>query len=183
MRIFKTILTTAVALTALGTVSWGDGLSATQKASIEGKIKVLSRWSTDPMLVAAVKEQNAKPRADAKDMTNEKWKSLTIMDPLVRSFGKTPLALNMKAKKEEFITECFVSAADGTKVAFFAKTTNWTHAGKDKHKVPMSGKPYIGPLEIDESTGLQQVQVGLPVLDGGTPIGSIVFGMNAVSLK
>jgi hypothetical protein len=47
----------------------------------------------------------------------------------------------------------------------------------------MAGKTWIGPVEVDESTGLQQVQVALPVLDGGKPIGSIVLGLSVAKLK
>jgi hypothetical protein len=36
---------------------------------------------------------------------------------------------------------------------------------------------------VDESTGQQQVQVGLPVLDGGKPVGSVVFGLSVSRLK
>ena len=62
-------------------------------------------------------------------------------------------------------------------MAFLSKTTSWSHADKDKHKVPMSGKTFIGPVALDESTGVQMIQIGLPVLDGGRPIGSIVLGL------
>jgi hypothetical protein len=68
-------------------------------------------------------------------------------------------------------------------VAFLSKTTSWSHADKDKHKIPMTGKTWSGPVEIDESTGQQQVQVALPVLDGGKPIGSIVFGLAVSKLR
>jgi len=70
-----------------------------------------------------------------------------------------------------------VSAADGTKVAFFAKTSSWSHKGKAKHEQPMQGKDWTGSVEVDESTGAEQIQIGLPVLDGGKPIGSVVIGL------
>ena len=40
-----------------------------------------------------------------------------------------------------------------------------------KHEVPMSGKTWIGTVKLDDSTGLQMIQVALPVLDGVKPIG------------
>jgi len=153
------------------------------KAKIEAKVKELSAWSTDADIVAAVKAHNTNPPADAKAMTNEKWRQLTLLDPFVRSFSRNPAAMAVKAKKPEWISECFVSGADGTKVALLSKTTSWSHADKDKHKTPMAGKTWIGPVEVDESTGLQQVQVALPVLDGGKPIGSIVFGLSVAKIK
>jgi hypothetical protein len=49
--------------------------------------------------------------------------------------------------------------------------------------MPMAGKLYYGPVEVDESSGQQQVQVGFPVLDGTKPIGSIVVGLAIARLK
>jgi len=67
-------------------------------------------------------------------------------------------------------------------VAFLAKTTNWCHKGKPKFDVPMTDKTWQGPVEVDESTGVQQVQLGVPVLDGGKPIGVLVVGISLSKL-
>lgn len=147
------------------------------QAKVNAKIKQVQAWSTDPTVVAAVKAHNSNPPAEDKAMTNAKWAELTVLDPFVRSFTRNPLGTYLKTRKDEQIAECFVSGADGTKVAFLSKTTSWSHADKDKHKVPMSGKTFIGPVALDESTGVQMIQIGLPVLDGGRPIGSIVLGL------
>ena len=164
----------------------GSGFSQTipleLKANFDKKLKQLQSWSTDPVIVSAVKAHNAKPSPEDKAMTNDKWSKLTVADPYVRSFSKNPLGTYLKTKKDEAISECFVSGADGTKVAFLSKTTFWSHADKDKHKVPMTGKTYIGPIGLDESTGLQEIQVGLPVLDNGKPIGSVVIGITVSNL-
>lgn len=164
----------------------GTGFSQTippeVKANLDKKIKLLQSWSTDAVIVAAVKAHNSNPPAEDKAMTNEKWSKLTVIDPYVRSFSKNALGVYLKTKKDDEISECFVSGADGTKVAFLMKTSNWSHADKDKHKVPMTGKTYIGPVALDESTGLQQIQVGLPVLDNGKPIGSVVVGITVSKL-
>ena len=74
-------------------------------------------------------------------------------------------------------------STDGTKAAFLSKTTGWSHKGKPKHDLPMSGKSWQGPVEVDESTGLQQVQVAVPVLDGGKPVGSLVVGLSLSKLR
>lgn len=163
--------------------TFGQTLTPEIKSKVDAKAKQLQSWSTDPAIVSAVKAHNASPPADDKGMTNEKWKGLNILDPFVRSFSRNPLGVYLKSKQDEQVSECFVSGADGTKVAFIAKTTFWSHADKDKHKVPMTGKTWIGPAEVDESTGQMQVQVGLPVLDGGKPIGSIIVGLSVAKLK
>jgi hypothetical protein len=172
-----------LALGALAAGAWGQTLSPQIKASAEARAKQLQALSTDPTVVAAVKAYNASPSAEAKAMTNEKWKGLSILDPFVRSLSRNSLAAYLKTKKDDSMAECFVSGADGGKVAFLSKTSSWSHKGKDKHSVPMSGRIYYGPLEVDESSGAQVVQIGLPVLDGGKPIGSIVVGLVAARLK
>ncbi|HLP09653.1 MAG TPA: hypothetical protein VK178_15930 [Opitutaceae bacterium] len=153
------------------------------QTKIDHEIDAAKTLAADPAIVAAVQAHNAAPSADAAAMTQEKWKSLTLLDPFVRSFSKNPAGEVLKAQKSAFISEAFLSGADGTKVAFLAKPSNWSHRGKAKHDVPMSGKVWQGEIEVDESTGLQQVQVAVPVLDGATPIGSLVVGLSVTKLR
>ena len=159
-----------------------EPLSPELKAKVEAKLQALKAWGSDPAIVNAVKAYNAAPPADTKAMTNEKWKTLTVLDPFVRAYTKNATAEALKAKREVMITEAFVSGADGCKVAFLGKTTYWTHKGKDKHQVPMTGATWIGPVEQDESSGAKQGQVSFPVLDNGKPIGSVVIGLGASKL-
>jgi len=152
------------------------------KVNVESKAKQLLAWGSDPKIVAAVKAHNTSQSEAEKSMTNEKWKSLTLLDPLVRSYSKNELAQYIKTKVDDSIAEAFVSGADGTKVAFLSKPTSWSHKGKDKHDAPMSGKTWYGQVEVDQSSGAQQIQLGIPVLDGGKPIGSIVIGLKVTKL-
>jgi len=157
---------------------------AEMQAKLSAEIKQLEAFSTDPLVVSAVKSYNATaPSAEAKGMTNEKWHSLTLFDPFVRAIGKSPLSEYLKTKRDDEIAKIFVSGADGGKVGFDAKTEHWTHKGMPKHEVPMGGKMWTGGVKLDDSTGLQMIQVGLPVLEGGKPIGSIVFGLRADKLR
>jgi hypothetical protein len=170
-----------VALLLVQTSS-GQALAAGVRAKVEARLRSLQQWSTDPTIVNAVRVHNANPPAADKAMTNDRWAMLTVVDPFVRGFSKNPLALYLKSKKDAPIAECFVSGIDGTKVAFLSKPTNWSHAGMDKHQVPMTGRTYLGPLAEDESTRQELVQIGIPVLDGGRPIGSIVVGLKVSKL-
>jgi hypothetical protein len=172
------------ALAVLGLTTTGlAAASAEVQAKIEAKAKQLQWISTDPKVVAAVKEYNANPPAEAKAMSQDKWKGLQVLDPFVRSLSKNALAEYLKGKKDESWAELFVSGADGTKAALFSKSSNWSHKGKEKHDLPMKGKTYIGPVEMDASSGVEEAQVGLPVLDAGKPIGSVVVGLAVNKLK
>ncbi len=46
----------------------------------------------------------------------------------------------------------------------------------------MTGKMWQGPIELDESSGLKQLQIAVPVVDGGKPIGSPVVGLSISKL-
>ncbi len=166
-----------------GTAALGAVDPAVLHAKIQAKIKEIQWMSTDPRVVAAVRQHNMSEPAVTRDMTEAKWKSLPVLDPIVRDLSKNDLALYLKSRRDPAISELFVSGADGTKVALFNKTTNWSHKGMAKHEVPMKGKISTGPVELDESTGVEQIQIGLPVLDAGKPIGSVVVGFEVSKLK
>ena len=56
------------------------------QAKLSEEIKQLQSLSTDPEIVNGVKSHNATPASpDALAMTNEKWHSLSVLDPFVRA--------------------------------------------------------------------------------------------------
>lgn len=169
--------------TLLFTNAFAEDLTAEQQAALTKQIEIAKQLASDPKIVDAVKAANATALADYKDMTQDKWKELPVLDPKVRYFSKTPAAEALKSKKSDMLTEAFVNAADGTKVAFLAKTSNWSHKGKPKHDDPMAGKTWQGKIEMDESTGLKSVQIAVPVLDGAKAIGSLTVGYSLTKLK
>lgn len=179
----KLIVLLAAVATACLIPSLNAAVEPAIQAKIDAEIVAATSLAADPTLLAAVKAHNAGISAEAQAMTQEKWKTLTLLDPFVRSFSKNPSGEVLKAKKSVYITEGFLSGADGVKVAFLSKPTNWSHKGKPKHDQPMLGKNWQGEVEVDESTGLQQVQIAVPVLDGGKPIGSLVVGLSLTKMK
>jgi len=170
--------------TVLAVISRAEALDdAAAQAKVDAKIAEIQHWVADPAIVNAVKAHNAAPLPpEQAALTQDKWKALSVLDPVVRSFSKNEAAAFLKTKKSEWLSEAFLSDAKGFKVAFLSKTSNWSHAGKPKHEVPMTGKTWQGKIEIDESTGSQQLQVAVPVLDGGQPIGSLVVGLSLSKL-
>jgi hypothetical protein len=157
---------------------FGAPLTADQKTKVEGQVKKFLPLGSDPFIIAAVKGYNAKAPAEGKGMTQAKWKGLSVLSNEVKFFSKNALAEYLKTKRTDAVAECFVSIADGTKAAFFSKTTSWSHKGAAKHDSPMVNKNWMGESEMDESTGKVLVQVSFPVLDAGKPIGSVVIGLD-----
>jgi len=180
MKTKSNILRLPLLMLALAGIVTGlhAALEADQQAKVDAKLAIIKTWAADPAIVAAVAAHNAQLPADQAAITQEKWKSLTVLDPFVRSFSKNPAGEFLKSKKDAWTTEAFLSDAKGLKVAFLSKTTNWSHAGKPKHDVPMAGKTWQGDVETDESSGVQQLQISVPVLKDGQPIGSLVVGLS-----
>ena len=174
----KGLLVAGLALCFAGSLG-AQALTADQRTKVEAKLETLKAWGTDPAVIDGIK---APAPAWAAAMTQEKWDSLSILGQEVKDLTKNPLGVWLKAHKDPVITEIFVSRADGTKAGFTAKTTNWNHTGKAKHDTPMKGKTWIGEIEKDESTGMRQVQVSFPIIDGGKVIGSVVVGLQVTKL-
>jgi hypothetical protein len=167
-----------VGLAGLTVSAFGaEALDVALQAKIDARLKDVQVWAADPVIVNAVKAQNASLPPELAAMTQEKWKDLSKLDPFVRAFDKNEAAAFLKSKKTEVVIRSFLSDAAGLKVAFTAKTLSWSHQGDPKHELPMTGKTWQGALEQDQASGLEQVQVSVPVLDGGKPIGSLVVGL------
>lgn len=179
----KTTWALVVAMGIAASPGFAAGLDPAVQAKVDAQVKVIQGWAANPAIVGAVKGQNGAPPADFAAMTQDKWASLSVLDPFVRGFTKNEAATFLKGQKTDVVSEAFVSSADGKKVAFLAKTSGWSHKGKPKHDVPMTGKTWQGAVEVDESSGVQSVQVAVPVMDGGKPIGSLVVGLAIAKLK
>lgn len=162
---------------------FAQNLEPAVQAKVDQHVKLAAAWAAEAVVVDAVKAHNASKPADQLALTQDMWRALTVLDPQVRTFAKNPVGQFLKAKKDDIVTEAFVSDAAGLKVAFIAKTSGWSHQGKPKHDVPMTGKSWQGPVEIDESSGQRQLQIAVPVLDGGKPIGSLVVGLSLNKLS
>jgi len=182
MRTTLRNLIAATLLCAGAQLALAAGLEPAVQAKVDAMKKQVESWAADPVIVNAVKAYNTAPPADSAATTQDKWKTLPILDPFVRSFSKNEAGTFLKSKKTDAVSEAFLSGADGNKVAFLAKTSAWCHKGKAKHDDPMAGKTWQGDVEVDESTGLQQVQVAVPVMDAGKPIGSLVVGLSLAKL-
>jgi len=160
--------------------SIADEIPADVKSLLDKQIEGVKKLSTDQTIVAAVKKYNEAP---VSSMTNANWKKLTLLSPEVKELIKSDIGKYLKSLKTPVITEMFLNGADGGKVAFLSKTSSWNHKGKAKHDVPMKGDTWIGPMEVDDSSGAKQIQVGIPVLDEGKPVGSLVIGFGVAQMQ
>jgi hypothetical protein len=152
---------------------------------LDRHIEIVKTWAANPTVVKAVQAQNAK--GPIAGMDNAKWKTVRRSDELVRSFQNNEAGQFLKKKCGEsngLYPEAFLNAEKGEKVAFFEKTTSYVHKGSAKFDVPFGSKrSWQGPAEFDESSQTHQVQVSVPVLDGGNSIGVLVVGVSLTTLE
>jgi hypothetical protein len=120
-------------------------------------------------------------------MDNATWKTTRRSDPTVKGFQANPAGQFLKAKLEATggtISEAFLSAARGEKVAFVEKTTSYIHQGQAKFDVPFTtGKPWQGKAEFDESSQTYAIQLSIAVLVDEKPSGALVVGVNLSTLE
>ena len=176
---------TAVALATMGTLALGFEITSVIQAELEKQKKVIAAWAAEPGIIAAVKEQNS--RGPIPDMDNAKWKTIRRSDPIVKAFQTNPAGQLLRTKVDGsggVFSEAFLNAARGEKVGFAEKTTSYIHAGQPKYDVPFtSGKAWQGKAEFDESAQTHQIQISVPVLAEGKPIGVLVVGVNLAHIE
>lgn len=151
---------------------------------LEGQRKIIAQWAANPIVVAAVRAQNAK--GPLPGMTNSKWKGLAADDPLVASFQKSGAGVFLAKKlaaSNGLIREAFLSGAQGESVAFAQKPTTYNHAKEPKFDAPMTGQAWMGKPEWDKSSRSHSVQISTPVFDRGKPIGVLVAGVSMKAMK
>jgi len=175
-----------IGLTA--SVSWGASVFEIMPAiqeKITQQVWLATGWAGSKVVVDAVLAQNQK--GPIPGMDNPKWKTVTESDPIVLGFLNNDAAKFLKeelAKTDGICTGSFLNAAQGEKVAFTEKTGSYIHKGSAKFDVPFTtGKSWQGPPELDDSGKVYEIQVSLPVLSEGKPVGVLVVEINATKVE
>jgi hypothetical protein len=165
--------------------SEGFQMTPAVQAELDRQKIVIAGWAASAPVVNAVVEQNRKGPIAGLD--NAKWKITRRRDPVVTAFQTNAAGQFLKAKVEETkgaISEAFLSAGHGEKVAFVEKTSSYIHMGAPKFDVPFTtGRAWQGQPEFDESSQTYAIQISVPVLGDGKPVGVLVVGVNLSHLQ
>jgi hypothetical protein len=160
-------------------------ITPAMQAELDRQKTMIAGWAASPTIVTAVTEQNK--RGPIAGMDNPKWKQTRRSDATVVAFQSNPAGQFLKSKVEDTkgsVSEAFLSGSHGEKVAFVEKTTSYIHVGQAKFDVPFTtGKAWQGQPEFDESSQTYAVQISVPVLAEGKPIGALVVGVNLTHLQ
>jgi len=179
------VLVGALGLFAIEAAAASFEITPAIQAELDKQKAVVAKWVAAPAIVSAVAEQNRK--GPIAGMDNAKWKVTRRNDPMVTGFQSNAAGQFLKAKLAESqgaISEAFLNAAQGEKVAFYEKTTSYIHRGSSKFDVPFNtGKSWQGKPEFDESSQTYAIQISVPVLAEGKTIGALVVGVNLSYLE
>lgn len=158
------------------------------------KTKV-SAWLNNPVVINAVKAQNAKhaslTQADVDKLDNQ-WKAETKASdkPLINAVLGNELSKYLKkveADSKGLITEIFVTDDKGLNVGQSDVTSDYWQGDEAKWQKTFKVGPdaiHISDVEQDESTQKFQSQLSVAVVDPDTkkPIGAVTIGIDVENL-
>ena len=164
------------------------GEKAPQKVIDLAKSK-LAKLGEDPVIVAAVKAENAKGKtlAQIQEM-DKKWKGTAGYADYMTAIMESDCGKHICKfqESEAFYAEIFVMDNQGANVAMTNKTSDYWQGDEAKFKKSFNGGAgavFVDEVEFDDSTQAYLVQVSVPVKDNGKAIGAITIGIDVGKLK
>lgn len=158
-------------------------------AELTQELPTLQSWSTDPVLIEAVKQQNAQHLSlDDIKARDESWRNTSGVDAFMDAMMKSPVALHMLEleKSKPYLTELFLMDNQGANIAMTNKTSDYWQGDEDKFTESFKGgqgATHMGDVEFDESTQAYLIQVSIPIMDAGKAIGAMTIGVNLDEMK
>lgn len=162
-----------------------EALSERMQSILFNRAEKLREWAHSPMLVAALKEQNAKSTSlDEIKKIDEAWLAGTNAD-FAKSLQQNAVGkyLQGKVSGSPIYVEAFLCDKQGAVVGEFPGTTDYWQGDEDKFTKSFnggSGKLFIGPIALDKSTDTISVQMSVPVKEANETIGVLVVGLRNI---
>lgn len=153
------------------------------------KIRTVQHMALNPVLVRAVRQQNAAGLTSEEIIRRDKaWRASKDVTPFKLSLQTSPAGRFLKQQVERSATfnEAFLTDNQGANVAAYPATSDYWQGDEEKWSEAFNGgdgRVYIGALELDESTETVAAQVSAPVLDRGKTIGVLVVGVTVNYLQ
>ncbi len=179
--------TTMVMFVSVLFIAAAGMVSAAEKAPqkvIDLANSTLAKMGTDPVIVAAVKVENAKGKtlAQIKEM-DEKWKAHPGVAGYMQAMMDSECGKRLQAIQNSapYYSEIFVMDNQGANVAMTDKTSDYWQGDEAKFQKSFNGgagSVFVDDVEFDDSAQAYLVQVSVPVKDGDKVIGAITFGIN-----
>ncbi|MEO5509592.1 MAG: hypothetical protein ABIV28_06780 [Longimicrobiales bacterium] len=153
-----------------------------ERKDLEAEAAVLLSWGIDPTLVSAVATQNAQnltlteiQRRDTEWVAGRDTARVRQM-----TTGACADRVRQLMAQKSIYSETFVMDNQGALVCASEKTSDYWQGDEDKFIKSYksgTGGTFIGPSELDASSGEHLAQISLPIRSGGTVIGAITIGI------
>lgn len=151
-------------------VAMADPIPPDVQAKVEKYKAKLVEWAANPTIIAAIKDANAKGSGG---MNNGAWDDLKDDDPKVLTL-QTSAAGKMLTKWEEDkgINKLYIRDEKGNLVGSSNKALLFNNASRPQFSNSIKGAVWgAGEMKPDPTTNIMAVQISVPILDGGKPIG------------
>ena len=149
----------------------------------------LAALGTDPVIIKAVEEENAKAKTlDQIKQKDESWKSTAGIDAFKKSILDHSCSnyLRELQNNNPSYVEIFVMDNLGANVAMTDTTSDYWQGDEAKFKNSFDGGKgavFVDDVEFDSSSQAYLTQVSVPVMQGGQAIGAITVGIDIDQVK
>lgn len=165
-----------------------SGEKAPQKV-FELANSTLAKVGTDPVIVNAVKGENAKGKSlDQIKTMDAKWKAHEGVADYMQAIMESRCGKHLRGIQDtsSYYAEIFVMDNQGANVAMTDKTSDYWQGDEAKFKKSFAGgngAVFVDEVEFDDSAQAYLVQVSVPVKEGGKVIGAITFGIDVDKIE
>lgn len=150
---------------------------------------ILAAFGNDPVIVKAVKEENAKGKTldQIKDM-DAKWQAHAGVADYMKAMMDSECGKHLQGIEDgsQQYAEIFVMDNLGANVAMTSKTSDYWQGDEAKFQKSFAegkGAVFVDEVKFDDSSQTYLVQVSVPVMDDGKAIGAITFGIDVDKVK
>jgi hypothetical protein len=144
----------------------------------------LAKIGTEPIIVAAVKTENAKGKTlnQIKEL-DKKWMATPGIVDYMKALMENECGKYLRKIQASapYYAEIFVMDNLGANVGMSDKTSDYWQGDEAKFTKSYNGGKgdiFIDDVKFDDSTQNYLVQISVPVKDGDKVIGAITFGIN-----
>jgi hypothetical protein len=154
------------------------------QAIVDYAHSTLAKFGTEPVIVKAVKAENAKGKTlDQIKELDKKWMGTPGVTDYMKALMDSECGNYLRKIQQSvpYYAEIFVMDNLGANVAMTDKTSDYWQGDEAKFiKSYDNGKGavFVDDVKFDNSTQAYLVQVSVPVKDGGKAIGAITFGIS-----
>ena len=147
------------------------------------KIRTVQHMALNPVMVRAVRQQNASGLSAEEIARRDKaWRATKELTPFKLSLQTSTAGrfLKQQVQRSASFNEAFLTDNQGANVAAYPATSDYWQGDEEKWIDCWNGgngQIYIGSLKLDESTNTVAAQVSAPVLDRGKTIGVLIVGV------